>query len=118
MSSIDAAADKFFAEMLLSLRQAMQRRGASFYPAGPDAAASSYWEPVAARGTGVAELAPGAEDGSAMVRALGAYWEAEGERMLPRLIPGLEALRGTAMAPDAGDKDEATKITEFVYPLH
>ena len=58
MSSIDAAADKFFAEMLLSLRQAMQRRGASFYPAGPDAAASSSGSAASTMTVGV--MGPGA----------------------------------------------------------
>src|SRR5579862_3066537 len=88
----EVSAETFYAGMLLPLRQAMARRGQAFFPLGPDADKPSYWEPEATRTSGVQAL-PSEHDGAAMLRLLGAYWEARGEGHLARMLPSLEALR-------------------------
>jgi hypothetical protein len=113
----DVSAEIFYADMLLPLRQAMTRRGQAFFTSGPDADKPSYWEPEVTRTSGIQEL-PAEHDGAAMLRLLGTYWGAQGEGHLSRLLPGLEALRQSLTSVSETRKEEATEITEFVYPLH
>lgn len=114
----EVSSDLYFADLLLSLKHAKLRRDEHFFAAGETQGAESYWEDVTTRTGGVGRVPVMARDGAAMLELLGRYWDARGEAHLTRLLPGLEALRRqlTSAAPEA--KEQATRLTDFVYPLH
>ncbi|HTW72088.1 MAG TPA: hypothetical protein VME47_19545 [Acetobacteraceae bacterium] len=110
--------DLFFADMLLSLKHAMARRGEHFFPARGDAAAESHWEPVATRTGGVGRLPVTGRDADSLLDALAVYWQTNGEAKLTQLQSGLKALRRQARAGGPADPGKAAQVSDFVYPLH
>jgi len=113
----ELSADLYFADLLLSLKHAMQRRGEHFFAGGSDTEAQTYWEEVATRTGGVGRLPVVGRDGAALLVLLGHYWRARGEAHLSKLLPGLEALRQQlAAAPEA--QEQTPRLTDFVYPMH
>lgn len=115
-STDDQAAAGFFAEYLLPLKRANERRGVHYFTTGADKAKDSYWEPIASRNGGIRSLDAVACDGAALIKQLGDYWTERNQAQLTRLLPALETLRQGASKP-AGDDQQAV-LTDFIYPLH
>ncbi len=113
----DHAPEAFFADVLLALKRARQRRDRHYFPLGADAASDSYWEPATSRTGGVQRHAMAAGDGGALLAALAEHWLAVGEDELASLQPELEVLRSRLQeaAPLARDRPSAPSYS--AYPL-
>lgn len=114
----ETSPDLFFAELLLSLKHYMARRGEHFFVTHGDAAADSHWETVATRTGGVTRLPVTGRDAASLLEALGPYWTAQGEERLLQLLPGLRALREQAAGGAPVDATKTAHVSDFVYPLH
>jgi hypothetical protein len=117
MSSTDKAG-AFYADYLLPLKHANQRRDLHYFTRGPDAAASSYWEKPFARGNGLRRLGPGEQDGAALLRQLGDYWVEQKQAPLKRMLLALEEVRQATVEPANEADAQQSKLTDFIYPLH
>lgn len=108
--------ERFFADLLLPLHRANHRRGVHYFATGKDAAANSYWQTPLSRTGGVTKLGAASGDSEALIAALGDYWTEQGEAMLTRLLPDLEALCRELFEPEAQD-GTPQKLSISVYPL-
>jgi hypothetical protein len=108
------AADIFFADLLLPLRQANIRRRVNYLDRGPPR--QSYWSKVASRTGGMEEL-PAACDVRTLLDMLGSYWVRRNEATLLQLLPHLEALHQQLTGAAAKNPQPEPPLTEFMYPL-
>jgi hypothetical protein len=107
----------FFADLLLPLHRSNRRRGVHYFMSGPDEDVASYWEAPVSRTGGIERLGVGDGDGAALLGRLGNYWTENGEPMLPRLLPGLEALWQDLFEPQEEPQGGSATVTFTVYPL-
>jgi hypothetical protein len=107
--------ETFFAEFLLPLSRANARRNIRYLKLERETA--SYWAPVASRTGGMERLTAATVDGAAMLERLGRYWGAQGDVMLPKLLPYLVSLRAKIADPSLGEAAVEAQVPEFVYPL-
>jgi len=114
MNSTENKAAIFFANVLLPLRYANLRKGATYLDRGRHR--TSYWSDIASRTGGMQQLSDSSADFSSVLGLLGKYWEQRNEGYLLRLLPLLAIIRQDLVATPASHHD-AKPLTEFVYPL-
>jgi len=113
----DPTPEALFADALMPLQQVRGRKGLHYFARGADGAEPSYWQPVATRTGGMVRCALGEAEGSALLTALGAHWDATGEGQLGSLLPELEAMRCALheAAPPAAER--SSTVSYSAYPL-
>jgi len=110
----EAAAAALYDEALAPLSARMRAEGRSAFPAGPDAAAPSYYvrRPRAAMRPEDFE-APACRTPEDFERALAAHWRALGREELAALAPRFAAAARDACAVGEGDAE----VSPFVYVM-
>ena len=113
MNSTDwEAAAIFFAEWLLSLRHANERRRIHYLER--NAPRESHWAGIATRTGGIEELPPTARAVPPLLESLGRYWGPESS--LVKLLPQLGKLHED-LTNAAEDRGIGPALSEFTYPL-
>jgi hypothetical protein len=113
----DPTPEALFADALMPLQQVRQRKELHYFERAPDAAASSYWQPVATRTGGLARCTLAEAGGAALLDALATHWEAQGEAQLGMLLPELEVLRRTLHEAAPPTAERTSTISYSAYPL-
>jgi hypothetical protein len=101
----------------MPLQQVRSRQGQHYFQRRPDAAAPSYWEPVATRTGGMVRCELGEAQGDALLDALGAHWDATGEDRLGALLPELEAMRRALHEAAPPSAERTATVSYSAYPL-
>lgn len=110
MDSTDAA-DRFYRDVIVPVKQLNQRSSESYFAMAFDSSVR-YWQPVTTRVDGYAKLAKDLDE-EGMLRQLVEYWHSNGDRLtkaaddLVRLSKDIGKERST----------ESERLSDFVYPL-
>jgi hypothetical protein len=113
----DPTPEALFADALMPLQQVRSRQGLRYFERSADPALPSYWQPVASRTGGMVRCELGEAQGTALLDALGAYWEATGEDRLGALLPELEAMRRTLHEAAPPSSERTATVSYSAYPL-
>ena len=112
----DVSPETVFANLLLPLKRANQRRSATYFSLGPDRNAETYWGGVVSRTGGVTQVK--FDETTDALHSLEAYWSSRGENLLSKTLPELRALQETILAVKTSTRDAEQSVPEFVYPLY
>jgi hypothetical protein len=106
--------ESFYAQFILPLSRANLRMGVRYL--NRERRPGSYWGPVTSRTGGLAKIPAEEANGEAMLKRLGRHWQAEGDKLLPKLAPLLGDLRRAILEPSV-EIDAEPALPDFVYPL-
>jgi hypothetical protein len=104
-------AEELFDRIVKTIADARRAAGQqAYFPLGPDAGASSYFEPTDVRAMTPADFEfPGGGTAAGLIDALTAYWIARGENDLPAMAPLLHEL-SHAVAAEFEEGDGSVDI--------